>query len=220
MTESAGRSTTENKPHQPKNFSFPKREFGTSTVVRRSFQPSWFDRWLWLHYCEDKDAVLCFTCMRASTEYRLKWSLSAESTFISTGFTNWKKASDKFTTHEASKCHKEAVLRVQTLPATTKSIEDCLSREHQREKLDRRQCFLKILSNLKFLARQGLPIRGHGSEIDFNFIQLLKLRGEDDHRIADIYTSADIQTESDCPSSTTRGGFGCTLCSIHDANDG
>ena len=41
MTESAGRSTSENKPHQPKNFSFPKREFGTSTVVRRSFQPSW-----------------------------------------------------------------------------------------------------------------------------------------------------------------------------------
>ena len=91
---------------------------------------------------------------------------------------------------------------METLPATTRNIGECLSKEHQREKLDRRQCFLKILSNLKFLARQGLPIRGHRSEIDSNFIQLLKLRGEDDHRIegwlkkrTDKYTSADIQNE-------------------------
>lgn len=36
---------------------------------------------------------------------------------------------------------------------------------------------------MKFLARQGLPLRGHGDEADSNFMQLMKLRGEDDARI-------------------------------------
>ena len=72
----AGESETapggiEGKPHQPKNFLFPKREFGVSTVVRRSFQPSWFDKWPWLHYCEDSDSVFCFTCMMANSENKL-----------------------------------------------------------------------------------------------------------------------------------------------------
>ena len=61
---------------------------------------------------------------------------------------------------------------------------------------------LKVLSNIKFLARQGLPLRRHGDESDSNFLQLLKLRGEDDARIAtwlekksDKYTAPDMQNE-------------------------
>ena len=77
---------------------------------------------------------------------------------------------------------------------------ECLSK---REKLERRQCFLKVLSNVKFLARQGLPLRGHGDhESDSNFLQLMKLRGEDDSRIVDWlkkktdkYTAPDMQNE-------------------------
>ena len=63
-----------------------------------------------------------------------------------------------------------------------------------------KQCLLKILSNLQFLARQGIPICG--DEADSNFIQLLKLRGRDDPRIetwmqrkTDKYVSHDIQNE-------------------------
>ena len=85
-----------------------------------------------------------------------------------------------------------------TLPATTTDIAESLS----VEKLERRQCFLKVLSNIRFLARQGLPLRGHGDESDSNFIQLMKLRGQDDSRIAswlqkktDKYTAPDMQNE-------------------------
>ena len=106
---SVDHETIANKPHQPRTFSFPKREFGVTTVARRSFQPSWFDKWPWLHYCEDSDSVFCFTCMKACSENKLHSSLNAESAFISAGFTNWKKASERFNNHEASKCHKEAV---------------------------------------------------------------------------------------------------------------
>ena len=135
--------------------------------------------------------------MKANSENKLQWSLNAESAFITVGFTNWKKASERFNNHETSACHKEAVLRTITLPATTQDNGECLSKEHQREKMERQQCLLKILSNIRFLARQGLPLRGHGSGTDSNFIQLLKLRAQDDQRIEGWLTKrTDIQNEN------------------------
>ena len=81
-------------------------------------------------------------------------------------------------------------------------VAESLSVQHQREKLERRQCLLKIMSSIQFLARQGLPLRGHGDDSSSNFTQLLKLRAEDDQRLVtwmkrktDKYTSADIQNE-------------------------
>ena len=70
-----------------------------------------------------------------------------------------------------------------TLPSTTKDIGKSLSAIHQQEKLERHQCFLKILSNIRFLARQGLPLRGHGDESDSNFNQLLRVQSGDDIRL-------------------------------------
>ena len=75
-------------------------------------------------------------------------------------------------------------MKMVTLPATTADIAESLSVQHNQEKLERHQYFLKVLSNIRFLARQGLPLRGHGDESDSNFIQLMKLWGQDDSRIA------------------------------------
>ena len=188
--------------HQPRDFNFPKREFGQKLVVKRGFQPGWFKRWSWLHYLEDNDSVLCFICMKANIEKKLQWSSSADAAFVTRGFSNWKDACVKFDNHQTSSCHKEAMLKVITLVSTTTDVAESLSVQHQQEKLERRQCFLKVLSNARFLARQGLPFRGHGDESDSNFLQLLKLRGVDDPRIGhwlkkktDKYTSADVQNE-------------------------
>ena len=165
------------KAHQPRwqKSRFPQRNFGKAKIVRRSFQPSWFDRWQWLHYIEGQDVVLCFTCARASVENKLEWSSSADLAFISKGFTNWKDATVKFSVHSSSKCHKEGVLKMTTLPARCKDVAESLIAQLAKEKLERRQCFLKVLSNVRFLARQGLPLCGHGNEADSNFLQLMKL---------------------------------------------
>jgi len=45
------------KPHQPRDFKFPKREFGKKSIVKRSFQAEWFLKWPWLNYCENDDTV-------------------------------------------------------------------------------------------------------------------------------------------------------------------
>lgn len=107
-----------------------------------------------------------------------------------------------FRQHKTSASHKQAVERVFTLPATTTDIGETLSAAHAQEKLQNRECLLKILSNLRFLARESCAVRGDGDESDGNFMQLLKLRGEDDPKVyewimkpTNKYTSHPIQNE-------------------------
>ena len=54
-----------------------------------------------------------------------------------------------------------------------------LSKQYATEKRVNREYLLKILSSIRFLARQGLPLRGDMNETDSNFYQLLMLRGKD-----------------------------------------
>ena len=91
--------------------------------------------------------------MKANIENKLQLSSSADAAFVTRGFFNWKDAHVKFDNHRTSSCHKEAVLKVITLVSTTTDVADSLSVQHQHEKLEHRQCFLKVLSN----ARQRAP---------------------------------------------------------------
>ena len=47
-----------------------------------------------------------------------------------------------------------------------------------------RTSLLKIFSCLRYLARQGLPFRGHGNEKDANFKQRIRYCAEDDPAFA------------------------------------
>ena len=63
--------------------------------------------------------------------------------------------------------------------------------------------FKKILRNLRFLARQGLALRGsHGDDTESNFCQLFRLQVEDQQALGawmnkktDNYMSPSIQNE-------------------------
>ena len=88
------------------------------------------------------------------------------------------------------------------LPKTCPDVGEMLFREHATKKEKNRECLLKIISNLKFLARQGLPVRGDEDETDSKFIQLLKLRGQENPllkcwltRKSSKYVSHDMQNE-------------------------
>lgn len=138
--------------------------------------------------------------MAAAKEGKISNS-KLDGSFLSTGFSNWKDATSKFRKHQDSDCHKEAVERKLKLPRETKDIGEVLSAAHLEEKTHNRQQMLTILRNIRFLARQGLPIRGHDDNKS-NFIQLLKLHGESDSSILawlekkkEKYTSTDIQNE-------------------------
>ena len=72
-----------------------------------------------------------------------------------------------------------------TLPLQCIDIGEQLSNQVASEKRDYQQCLLKVLSNLRYLARQGIAIRGDGDESNSNFMQLLRLHQNEDPRIKD-----------------------------------
>ena len=126
-------------------------------------------------------------------------------------FRNWKKALEKdvgFSKHESSEAHKQANDRLFIAPKTARGdIGDLLSDTHANNKEQSKKFLLKILQNIRFLARQSLAFRGNWNyeeknEEDSNYYQLLKLRCEDDAKLTkwlnkstNRFTSPAIQNE-------------------------
>lgn len=91
-------------------------------------------------------------------------------------FSNWKDATVSFSSHVTSLTHKRAVEVVITLPQTTGDAGELLSTAHTIEKCKNRQCMTTIAENIRFLARQGIPLRGDGKgETDTTFFSCLIL---------------------------------------------
>ena len=112
-----------------------------------------------------------------ATTLNFPLSKKAELAFSTNGFQTWKNATQAFRKHESSKSHKEAVIKWMHY-TKSKSVASQLVAQHDVEQKSARTCLLKIISTIKYLARQGLPLRGH-EESDGNFMQLLHLRSED-----------------------------------------
>ena len=128
-----------------------------SVGSERSFQTKWKQLYPWIAYNINKDVVLC--SYRAEAEKRNYFGLltKREPAFISKGFSNWKKALEKFQIHEGNDCHNEAK-QMKILAATTEPIDEQSNNKLADQKRNNTQIFLKILENLGFLSRQGLPM--------------------------------------------------------------
>lgn len=98
------------------------------------------------------------------------------------GFSNWKDATMAFRNHEKTSCHHEAVEMIITLPAMTTHIGKQLSRQYGNEMAKNRKVLLRILSSIRYLAKQGLPFRG--DEGNGNFHQLLMLLSKEDSTLS------------------------------------
>ena len=174
----------------------------------RRFQIKWFDHddWkTWLHYDREKDAAFCFTCVKAIRK-NLFVNKNAEAAFVSTGYKNWGDAGTKgrgFDRHSQSQFHREAHERLYVIPNQCPDVGEMLNETLSDEKSSNRQALLKILSNVRFLARQALPLRGRGDGKNSNFTQLYLLREEDSPILkkwrtenkTDKYTHNTIQNE-------------------------
>ena len=133
--------------------------------------------------------MLCFHSHVAERRH-LPITLNKDVAFLSVGFSNWKKAIERFNKHEKSTSHRQAVELVEKMPKTTRDVGDMLSSIHAQQKAKNREMLKIILSSIRFL------------EVNSNFIQLLKLRAEDNPKLLkwmeksrDKFTSPDIQNE-------------------------
>ena len=216
QSENQARILLGDQPNQPKSFTFPKRTFGLKKPIYRSFQCSWFTKWPWLHYDQVNDKVYCFTCVKASTTGLLSsgaYKQVRRCLRKSWLYTNWKDASGAkkggFPSHERSHFHKHCT---GILAKSHRDIAEMMSTEHKKQKAVNRAYLSKVLENIVFLARQGLPFRGNwvpaekegeaGAEANSNFHQLLLLCAKDDPSILEVmhqktrkYTDHHIQDE-------------------------
>ena len=153
----------------PKSFRFPKRKFGKKGE-ERSFRATWCEKYDWLHYNVSADAAFCYLCMRAEHEKKFLASNKREPAFITNGFTYWKEATTAFNQHQSSATHLEAIESLVLLPSQIQGdIGEMLSHEHQEGKSINRKMFLLILEVIRFLVRQGLPLRGDDNDVENNF---------------------------------------------------
>ena len=72
------------RPNQPMKFNFPKRQFGKTKIVNRSFQSQWFQKWRWLHNDEACDLSYCnyHICIVAIKTGKTKNAGTVDSMFI------------------------------------------------------------------------------------------------------------------------------------------
>ena len=85
---------------------------------------------------------------------------------------------DSFKDHQKSKLHVAALSLEFTVPECG-NIREMTSENLKTKMIENRKCLLKIIETIRFLGRQGLPLRGREDDENSNFWQLLKLRTKD-----------------------------------------
>ena len=92
-----------------------------------------------------KYTVYCATCQAANYQGLLnpKYTKSA---FIHDGFTNWKKAIEKFHEHEASNMHKEPTLKL-AAKARSIGVVAQLSAQPSDDQKHHRSMFMKLFNS-------------------------------------------------------------------------
>ena len=111
--------------------------------------------------------------------------IKVENSFVKTDYSNWKNTrSNKEHQHETSRCHQQAIQKLIEIPKFTKDVATMFKTNMTETQRENRTTWLKIISCLRYLARQGLSFRGHGDEKDTDLKQLICFRAEDDSAFA------------------------------------
>lgn len=142
--------------------SYPKTLQG---AAERSFQKSWFEKYVWLEYCPSKDAAFCFPC-RIFKGNNLN-SSQLDDSFSKTGFCSWYIGIDRFNKHQMSKSH---IFSTQAMAdyLNTTSIDQRIdiSRKEfiskcESDRLRNREIMKRLMDITLCLVKGGRPFRGH-----------------------------------------------------------
>ena len=96
-------------PVQPKYVQFPTTMFSNRASC---FNPIWYDTYDWLEYSVEYDACFCYPCHFFGSRDG-SFSSRPESTLTTTGFKDWKHATDKngiLNDHNKCISHKQAII--------------------------------------------------------------------------------------------------------------
>ena len=195
-------------PIQPRIDTFPKTN-------GRAFNKQWYDKYSWLEYSVDKDAVFCFVCRLFASTLN---SSQSSTVFTISGFKDWSKAlasNRGFQQHSMSKDHHAAAAAYEGYKKTKSVLcqlsDDADKRETQKaiQIVKNRTVVGRIFGVVRLLAKLGLPFRGHREDeqstntgLFLELIQFIATSGDvilNDHLqimpANATYLSADIQNQ-------------------------
>lgn len=124
----------------------------------RTFQADWYDSFPWITLCCTSNTVFCYYCRKMKNKGVLTFSSTQESTFIQGGFHNWKKALQRFKEHETSQAHRESMEK--HILMRQPSVASQLAIQLENSQALHRSLLKKEISSIKYLLRQGMPLRG------------------------------------------------------------
>ncbi|XP_045180544.2 uncharacterized protein LOC123539827 [Mercenaria mercenaria] len=122
----------------------------------------------------------------------ITFSSKYETNFIVEGFDNLKKCPVSFREHESSSTHREIKVKFDYIHKA-RNVKEEVTKQNTDEKAIRREILVKQLRALRYLARQGLAIRGK-KEGDGNFEQLQYILGETCPQYQQWFKSKDYQS--------------------------
>lgn len=100
-------TTLINDPSQPRK-AFPLRFYGTKG---RKFSAAYFDEFPWIHWVEEKAAVICYICANVHNLGGPMFCKRGEKPFAGEGYNGWKDQRLAYASHEKSASHAECVLK-------------------------------------------------------------------------------------------------------------
>ena len=154
---------------------FKKPRYGPDCY--RSCQNDWFDEFSWLHFDPNEGKVYCFKCIKNSKTRNSNRNKSTSKAFTHEGFCNWRKGKEGIKKHGNSKEHRDSIEVFAAMEQTP--IDEKLNDQKIIEKATNRQCLLKVMDNLRFLAMENIGIRGKETK-DSKIYKLVKLQGKYD----------------------------------------
>ena len=166
------------KANQPKDGSIQTQMHTVHGKPKEiKFQSHWFDKFPWLHYDMSRKAVFCFTCLTAKEKHATDIAKCVETAFTEDGFRNWRKALEKFAVHHKSESHRLAEFHLAHMSKQS-NISCQLNKQIKDDQQLARKCMNVIFNAIRYLARQGLALRGHETD-GGNLMQLLKFKSKD-----------------------------------------
>ena len=133
--------------------------------------------------CSTTLKIYCSSCRPAKSRRLLVFSKHYKATFVEDGFKNLKKALERFREHERSVMHQEVLLKLTSITsANVSGIDIRLNSQLEHDQRHHRQMLMKLLTAIRYLARQGMPLRGHNEaseSFEGNLYQLLLLEAQE-----------------------------------------
>ena len=165
----------------------------------RHFNPGWLSQYPCLAFHRGKKAAFCDLCSLLKPKDKSPFVYSQ----TASGFTNWKKATERMGEHALSQVHRQAVEEKRRLDCAPDQADvRMMAEKHgKQEQMQRFHGLISHLHTLKTLLRQGVAIRGN-DDASSNIYQfnLDKARTDEDLRIfmnTKSYFGHDILSEQE-----------------------